>query len=154
MDEGSRVESASLRQPVPFVAMDRRPVLNSWKEIADFVGRGVRTLQRWEKELGFPVRRPRGKTRSPVIAVPAELEAWLRSTPAARAATFEPHGNHALSGAKMRTQTEKLIEQVSALCGRAERLQAETQRAIVLSEAIRARHGKNSTIRRAVVSQG
>ena len=55
-------------------------VLNSWKEIAQYLGRAVRTVQRWEQELGLPVRRPRRKKRSAVIAVPAELDAWLASS--------------------------------------------------------------------------
>jgi len=57
-------------------------ILNSWKEIAAHVGRGVRTVQRWERELGFPVHRPRGKDRSAVIAIKAEVNAWLRNPPA------------------------------------------------------------------------
>ncbi len=55
--------------------------LNSWKEIAQFLGRGVRTVQRWEHELGLPVRRPRGYSKSPVIAFPCELQAWLAASP-------------------------------------------------------------------------
>ncbi len=31
-------------------------VLNSWKEIACYLGRGVRTVQRYERDLGLPVR--------------------------------------------------------------------------------------------------
>src|ERR1051326_7027499 len=57
-------------------------VLNSWKEIAAYLGRGVRTVQRWEQELGLPVRRPRGKSRSAVIAFKPELDQWLRRAPA------------------------------------------------------------------------
>jgi hypothetical protein len=56
-------------------------VLNSWKEIASYVGRGVRTVQRWEANLGLPVHRPKGKTRSAVLAFAEELDAWLRHTP-------------------------------------------------------------------------
>ena len=56
-------------------------VLNSWKEIAAYLGRGVRTVQRYERELGLPVRRPRGKSRSAVIAMTDELDAWLRNAP-------------------------------------------------------------------------
>lgn len=55
-------------------------ILNSWKEIASHLGRGVRTVQRWE-HLGLPVRRPRGKSRSAVIALADEIDAWLRSAP-------------------------------------------------------------------------
>ena len=56
-------------------------VLNSWKEIAAYLGRGVRTVQRYERDLGLPVRRPRGKSRSAVIALTDELDAWLRNAP-------------------------------------------------------------------------
>jgi hypothetical protein len=57
-------------------------VLNSWKEVATYMGRGVRTVQRWERELGLPVRRPRAKSRSAVIAFKAELDQWLHQAPA------------------------------------------------------------------------
>ena len=50
-------------------------VLTSWKEIAQYFGKGVRTVQRWEHELGFPVRR----TKSGVLAVPGEIDAWVQS---------------------------------------------------------------------------
>lgn len=56
-------------------------VLNSWKEIATYLGRGVRTVQRWEAELQLPVHRPRGKNRSAVMAFRAELNEWLSRTP-------------------------------------------------------------------------
>lgn len=56
-------------------------VVNTWKEIAEYLGRGIRTVQRWEQELGLPVRRPRGKYRSAVIAMKSELDKWMRSSP-------------------------------------------------------------------------
>ncbi len=56
-------------------------ILNSWKEIANYLGRGVRTVQRWERDLGLPVHRPKGKDRSAVLAFPQELDNWLRQTP-------------------------------------------------------------------------
>ena len=52
-------------------------VLTSWKEIAAYLGKGVRTVQRWESELDLPVRRP-GSERHIVLAFPAELEEWAR----------------------------------------------------------------------------
>ena len=57
--------------------------LTCWKDIAHYLGKGVRTVQRWERELGLPVRRPQGalgsSLKSPVIADPRDLEAWLKS---------------------------------------------------------------------------
>jgi hypothetical protein len=53
-------------------------VLQSWKEIAAYVGRGVRTVQRWEA-FGLPVRRPSGRNRSAVLALKDEVDQWLRT---------------------------------------------------------------------------
>lgn len=55
-------------------------ILNGWKEIANHLGRGVRTIQRWES-LGLPVRRPNRKDRSAVCAFSEEIDEWLRSAP-------------------------------------------------------------------------
>ncbi|HJT72093.1 MAG TPA: hypothetical protein VJ731_17980 [Terriglobales bacterium] len=52
-------------------------VLNSWKEIAAYLDRGVRTVQRWERELHLPVHRIGKGSRSPVYALVAELKFWL-----------------------------------------------------------------------------
>ncbi|HEY3767435.1 MAG TPA: hypothetical protein VGN44_02075 [Candidatus Angelobacter sp.] len=57
--------------------VEKSKYLNSWKEIAQYFGRGVRTVQRWEAMLGLPVRRPHGKSRSAVIAITGELDEWL-----------------------------------------------------------------------------
>jgi predicted DNA-binding transcriptional regulator AlpA len=57
-------------------------VLNSWKEVAQYLARGVRTVQRWERDLGLPVRRPRGTKRSAVIAIASEIDEWVSSCPA------------------------------------------------------------------------
>lgn len=57
------------------------PVLSCWKDIAHFLGKGVRTAQRWEKELGLPVHRLNGGRKSAVIADPREVEAWLTAHP-------------------------------------------------------------------------
>src|SRR5262245_58345031 len=69
-------------------------ILNSWKEVAHYLGRGVRTVQRWELELGLPVRRPRGKSRSPIMALREELDSWIIDCPQAMA-------HHSGSGASM-----------------------------------------------------
>jgi hypothetical protein len=57
-------------------------VLNSWKEVAHYLERGIRTVQRWEADLGLPVRRPRGKKRSAVIAICSEIDEWVDACPA------------------------------------------------------------------------
>jgi hypothetical protein len=55
--------------------------LSGWKEIANYLGKGVRTVQRYERYLGFPVRRPAGRSRAAVIATKAELDAWVAASP-------------------------------------------------------------------------
>ncbi len=56
----------------------KAPLLNSWKEIAAYLRCGVRTAQRWERDLSLPVYRPRPGQRGPVCAFPGELKLWLR----------------------------------------------------------------------------
>ena len=55
--------------------------LSGWKEIATYLGMGVRTVQRYERELRLPVHRPNGKSAGAVIATKAELDAWVNAGP-------------------------------------------------------------------------
>jgi hypothetical protein len=55
--------------------------LSGWKEVAAYLGKGVRTVQRYERNMSFPVRRPAGKPRGAVIANRAELDAWVAASP-------------------------------------------------------------------------
>lgn len=56
-------------------------LLTSWKEIAQYVGKGVRTVQRWEHDLGLPVRRPeKASSKAPVLIETAALDRWIRCT--------------------------------------------------------------------------
>ena len=61
--------------------MLERRVLHSWKDLASYTGHGVRTLQRYEVHLGFPIHRPAGKQRSAVLAFADEIDAWLNRAP-------------------------------------------------------------------------
>jgi len=58
-------------------------MLNSWKEIASYLDRGVRTVQRWERDLQLPVHRIGKGRRSPVYALVPELKFWLITSQAA-----------------------------------------------------------------------
>jgi hypothetical protein len=55
--------------------------LSGWKDIASYLGKGVRTVQRYERCLGLPVRRPAGKPRGSVVATKAEIDAWVAASP-------------------------------------------------------------------------
>ncbi len=50
--------------------------LESWKEIAVYLRRGVRTVRRWEKEEGLPIHRQLHKRLGTVYAHRSELDAW------------------------------------------------------------------------------
>lgn len=67
--------------------------LDSWKAIADYLGRHVTTLQRWEHEEGLPIHRHRHEKRGSVYAYTAELDAWLqaRSTSAPASIASSAH---------------------------------------------------------------
>jgi hypothetical protein len=56
---------------------NRPSVLTCWKDIANYMGKGVRTVQRWEQEFGLPVRRPLGSSKKAVLARPSDLDAWV-----------------------------------------------------------------------------
>ena len=51
--------------------------LDSWKEIAAYLNRSVRTLYRWEKDEGLPVYRHQHKELGSVYAYKSELDAWF-----------------------------------------------------------------------------
>lgn len=70
------IHSFNLHHTAGVVPM--RTVLSSWKEIAAYLGKGVRTVQRWERELDLPVRRPKPNEKQIVLAFPDELDAWVR----------------------------------------------------------------------------
>ena len=54
---------------------DRRR-LDSWKEIAAYLGRTVRTVQRWERDEGLPVRRHVHRKLSSIYAYTDEIDRW------------------------------------------------------------------------------
>jgi len=61
----------------PQNALPKDTRLDSWKTIAAFFGKDERTVKRWEKERGLPVRRLPGVARGSVFAYTSELEGWL-----------------------------------------------------------------------------
>ena len=50
--------------------------LDSWKEIASYLGREVRTVQGWEKNEGLPIHRHQHGRQGSVYAFKSELDAW------------------------------------------------------------------------------
>ena len=54
--------------------------LTSWKEIAQHLSKGVRTVQLWEKQIGLPVHRPQERVRNEWFWLSLmKLDVWLWS---------------------------------------------------------------------------
>ena len=72
--------------------------LDSWKEIAAYLKRDIRTVQRWEKFEGLPAHRHQHNRKSSVYAYKSELDTWFHERqpeddPAADA-VFEPESDN------------------------------------------------------------
>jgi TolB-like protein/Tfp pilus assembly protein PilF len=52
--------------------------LDSWKEIASYLRRDVRTVQRWERTEGLPVKRHRHKAQPTVYAFRPDIDTWIK----------------------------------------------------------------------------
>ncbi len=57
--------------------------LETWKEIAAYLGKDERTVRRWEAERGLPVRRLPGQSRSRIYAETEALDRWMAGPEAA-----------------------------------------------------------------------
>src|SRR5215467_7421742 len=64
--------------------------LDSWKEIASFLRRDVRTVQRWEKKEGLPVYRHQHEKLGSIYAYKSELNRWSDTRRQAGEDTPEP----------------------------------------------------------------
>jgi hypothetical protein len=51
--------------------------LDSWKEIAEYLRRGITTVQRWEREEALPVRRHLHSSSGSVFPSADDIDAWL-----------------------------------------------------------------------------
>jgi TolB-like protein len=83
--------------------------LDSWKEIAAYLKRSVRTVRRWEAEEGLPVHRHVHQSAGSVYAFSKELDVWLISRRAQLGSTtasdrnlVEPDVRPASSGGRRR----------------------------------------------------
>ncbi|HUK31736.1 MAG TPA: tetratricopeptide repeat protein, partial [Candidatus Acidoferrum sp.] len=65
------------KPPHSFLSPNERR-LESWGEIALYLKRDIRTVQRYEKNDGLPVRRMRIGRGDQVYAFPSELDQWIR----------------------------------------------------------------------------
>ncbi|MFO7694802.1 MAG: hypothetical protein R6V57_17100 [Vicinamibacterales bacterium] len=114
-----------------------RDRLDGWKEIAAHFGRGVRTVQRWERELQLPVRRIDTGRGQVTYAFVDELDRWRESAAATKAAldtgaNGEAEGNaHTISESTGRTGASSSPIQTSN-SGRSARAGAAVAAGVVL----------------------
>lgn len=52
-------------------------MLRSWKAISNYVGACVKTVQRWEENYNFPIRRLERNKGASVFALKAEVDSWI-----------------------------------------------------------------------------
>jgi hypothetical protein len=102
-------------------------VLNSWKEISNYIGRGVRTVQRWEKDFGLPVRRPSGHLKSSVIAMRAEIDQWLKHCKARDMGLDAPESKNNNDARLFPAGMERLHKNATLLQERADRLKQHAE---------------------------
>ena len=77
--------------------------LNGWKEIASYLGKSVRSVQRWEATLGLPVHRIKTPDGQIVYSERKEIDDWRRQLEAHPVAEPEnPVDPEALPGAPAR----------------------------------------------------
>src|SRR4051812_27167360 len=107
-------------------------LLNSWKEIAQYLGRGVRTVQRWESELALPVRRPHGRDRSAVIALSTEIDAWLLKSAQRERARKNAQPNRE----RLRHRKDVLERNLAALASNVEIMQKQLDVAMALRDKV------------------
>jgi len=101
-----------------------REVFSGWKTIAQYLGKTVRTVQRYERDLRLPVRRPANKNRgASVIATKSEIDRWVRSA----SMRWRPEMAKApLDVAECEVERlSKAVVQMRALCNEARRLKCE-----------------------------
>lgn len=58
--------------------------LDSWKEIAAYLNRSVRTVRRWEADEGLPVHRHMHRSLGSVYALRSEIDAWRQGNQVSR----------------------------------------------------------------------
>ena len=107
--------------------------LNSWKEIAAYTNRGIRTLQRWEVDLKFPIHRPQGKTG--VIAFKSEIDLWFR-TPHKQQNKNSLHLRHFEMHRRLRNNTKIMETMTARLVNCCAVLKRELDRALKLTSAL------------------
>jgi hypothetical protein len=76
--EQAAMERTVLRDCVESVSSSTSQRLDSWKEIACYLRRSIRCVQRWEKNEGLPILRHKHAGGATVYAYREKLDEWWR----------------------------------------------------------------------------
>ena len=82
--------------PLPSAGMSNekpKDRLDSWKAIANYLGKSVRTARRWEAEEGLPVHRQMHKAQGSAYAYRSEIDAWRQHMAAPAPTTAKPEAS-------------------------------------------------------------
>lgn len=102
---------------------EHREILSGWKDIANYLHRGVRTVQRYEQELKLPVRRPAAKSGGSVLATRNDLDAWVRAIE--RQNTLQSQKKGAIATTTEGPKLKMTMERMKYLCEQLKRTTAE-----------------------------
>ena len=98
------------KSPSPVAEPPASERLESWKEIAAYLKRGVRTVQRWEREEGLPVHRHMHDKLGTVYAYRSEIDGWWANGRARLETEAEPS-----AGARPRLSWRLLLVAVALI---------------------------------------
>src|SRR5690349_3438547 len=104
---------ASAATPGPGEPTSLGKKLDSWGEVASYLGREVRTVQRWERTEGLPVHRHEHKKKSTVYAYAGELDAWIKQ----RQPSDDPEADDAFAREQELSGTDSPVEVVNPPLG-------------------------------------
>ena len=136
-----------------------RDRLDSWKEIAVYLGREVRTAQRWEKREGLPVHRHIHAKASSVYAFKHEIDAWLHSRRAAsEPAPKEEYSERAvksldlplLAATRIPAKSRSWLQSAAAGVGSLDLLQGENRIQLYFYVQFRGERDANSSLKKSV----
>jgi len=141
-----------------------RDRLDSWKEIAVYLDRAVRTAQRWKKGEGLPVHRHFHAKASSVYAFKHEIDAWLRSRSRATSEpapdkecsepTAETLNPTLLVAARMPAKSQLLLQNSAAGVGSLDLLQGENRIRLYFYVQFRGERDSNSSLKKSVTRAG
>ena len=134
--------------------------LDSWKEIALYLDREVRTAQRWEKHEGLSVHRHVHAKESSVYAFKHEIDAWLhtRRRSASEPAPREEYSERVaeslnprlLAGTKMPARSRSWLQNAVAGVGPLDLLQGEDRIRLYFYVQLRGKPNANSSLKNSV----